>query len=426
MSALTLYRPTYASEVIAPTSKSAAHRALCAAAFADRPTTLMINTTCEDIVATCRCLTALGVKITAQDKCLTVTPIARASVQKGALLDCGESGSTLRFLLPICAALGAEARFLRRGRLPQRPLSPLWEELEAHGLMLHEEGDLLITQGRILAGDYRINAQISSQYVTGLLLALSLPDEPSTLTLTGNTESAPYIDMTLSALAQFGAAPKRTEQTQIYVLEGYRSAPLRSPCTLSVEGDFSGAAFPLALGAVGTHAVTVRGLSLDSTQGDKEILTLLTRFGADVTQKKDTVTVSPAPLTGITVDARQIPDLVPVLCVLGAKASGQTVITGAARLRLKESDRLTAMHAFISAVGGDITVTDDGLIINGGKPLTGGVADTCGDHRIAMSAAVASTFTSAPLTLTDADCVAKSYPSFFEDVIPIYGERNPL
>lgn len=417
MSTLTLQNPTYAHEVIAPTSKSAAHRALCAAAFADAPTTLYINTVCDDIEATCRCLAALGVRITRENHTLTVVPVARESVRQNALLDCGESGSTLRFLLPVCAALGANARFIRRGRLPQRPLSPLWEVLEAHGLSLCEQGELLITDGRIGAGDYSIDAQVSSQYVTGLLFALSLLDDPSTLTLLGKVESAPYINMTIATLTQFSAAPTIRKSNRTYRIHGYAEAPLHSPHALTPEGDFSGAAFPLALGAIGMHAVTVKGLNLDSTQGDKEILTLLSRFGAKITVTDGGVTVFPSPLTGIDIDAKQIPDLVPVLAVLGAAASGTTTITGAARLRLKESDRLAAMHEFLSTVGGDITVTEDGLIIHGGKPLTGGDVTTFGDHRIAMSAAVASVLTTGPLTLSDTACVAKSYPAFFDEVV---------
>ena len=230
--------------------------------------------------------------------------------------------------------------------------------------------------------------------------------------------------MTLRALACFDAAPAVTENGRVFDVKGYRAAPPRSPKALTPEGDYSGAAFPLALGAVGTHAVTVTGLAPDSAQGDMAILDLLARFGAKVTVKDDAVTVSPAPLTGITIDARQIPDLVPVLAVIAAAATGTTTVTGAARLRLKESDRLAAMQAFLSTVGGDITVNEDGLIIHGGKPLTGGKVDVCGDHRIAMSAAVAAVFTSAPLTLSDSACVAKSYPQFFSEVLCQTAERS--
>ena len=412
-----LRSPAYASEVVAPTSKSVAHRALIAAAFADRETVMPMRVSCEDIDATARCLMALGVGITKTDSGLAVTPIARDSIKKDAVLDCGESGSTLRFLLPVCAALGANVTFLRRGRLPQRPLSPLDEELKRHGLVLLEQDEKLIIRGKISAGDYSIAANVSSQYITGLLFALSLLDAPSTLTLTGKVESAPYIDMTTDMLSRFGAPPSVCGDYTAFSVAGYQAKPLRSPRELIPEGDFSGAAFPLALGAIGTHAVTVTGLTIPSLQGDSAILDLLERFGAKVKRERDTVTVFPAPLFGIDIDAAQIPDLVPILAVVAAAASGTTRITGAKRLRIKESDRLAAITAFLRTLGGDITENDDGLTIVGGKPLGGGTVDVCDDHRIAMSAAAAALLTKEAVTIPHAECVQKSYPTFFDEVV---------
>lgn len=414
---VTLKNPTYAAEVVAPTSKSAAHRALITAAFADRQTRLPMRVSCDDIDATARCLAALGVGIEKTEEGLLVTPVRRDAIVKNALLDCGESGSTLRFLLPVCAALGANATFLRRGRLPQRPLSPLREELTAHGLTLTENGAELITYGKIEAGDYCVAANVSSQYITGLLFALSLLDAPSTLTLTGRVESAPYIDMTTAMLASFGAGPEAVGEYAAFLIAGYAKKPLRSPNVMPPEGDFSGAAFPLALGAIGTHPVTVTGITLPSLQGDSAILSLLARFGAAVEIGEGCVTVSPAPLCGTDIDAKQIPDLVPILAVVAAAAKGKTRITGAERLRLKESDRLAAVTAFLKALGADITEEADGLTVVGGKPLSGGTVDACGDHRIAMSAAAAALLASGLVSIPQAECVQKSYPTFFEEVI---------
>ena len=418
---VTLQKPRYATRVAAPTSKSAAHRLLIAAAFADGETTVKMRASCADIDATVACLVALGAEITPVTGGLLVRPVARGAVKKGALLDCGESGSTLRFLLPVVAALGADATFLRHGRLPERPLAPLDAVLTAHGATLAENGAYLTVRGRIKAGEYEIAANVSSQYITGLLFALSLLDGPSTLTLTGRVESAPYIDLTCEALAAFGKAPTLCADGRRFFVESYEKLPLHSPLELTPEGDLSGAAFPLALGAIGTHAVTVTGLAPETKQGDAEILSLLARFGATVSQRDDAVTVSPAPLHGITIDATQIPDLVPILSVVAAAATGETRITGAARLRIKESDRLSAITAFLRTMGADVTELADGLIIRGGKLLRGGTLDLCGDHRIAMSAAVASLLTDEALVLPNAECVAKSYPTFFEDVIPIFG-----
>lgn len=417
---ITLNQPIFAEIVAAPTSKSAAHRMLIAAAFANAPTRMCLSGAGEDIAATCRVLTTFGAEIKVTDRengqqTLDITPIsAPAAAPIG---DCGESGSTLRFLVPVAGALGLDATFLRRGRLPERPMTPLTAELARHGVQCCDNPDgSLSVCGQLAAGDFTLPADISSQYVTGLLFALSLLDGPSTLTLTGKIESAPYIDMTLQALAAFGAPPA-CEEGRIFRVAGRRAAPLTTPCELYPEGDFSGAAFPLAAGALGSHAVTVTGLDPNTAQGDRAILDLLARFGAEVKIDKGSATVSPAPLHGITVDAEQIPDLVPILAVIAAGAKGTTVIRGAARLRLKESDRIATTAAMLRALGADVTPTEDGLIVRGGKPLSGGTVDGAGDHRIVMSAAVAALLTDRRVVICGAKAVAKSYPRFFDDVI---------
>ncbi|MBE6703355.1 MAG: 3-phosphoshikimate 1-carboxyvinyltransferase [Ruminococcaceae bacterium] len=416
---ITLHHPEFASEVVAPTSKSAAHRILIAAAFANAPSKVRISGAGADIAATVRCLAALGATVTEtreqdQSTWLEVLPIN--SPEQNAVLDCGESGSTLRFMVPIVAALGTGATFLRRGRLPDRPMEPLTGELARHGVTATDNADGSLTvSGRLTPGDYAVAANVSSQFITGLLFALSLLDAPSTLTLTGEIESAPYIAMTVGALAAFGAAPERAENGRLYRMAGRLSKPFRTPGALYPEGDFSGAAFPLAAGAVGKHPVTVSGLDLASSQGDMAILDLLARFGAKVQKSPQTgaITVSPAPLKGIAIDARQIPDLVPILAVVAANAQGQTVISGAARLRLKESDRIATTAAALRALGGKVRETADGLIIEGG-PLTGGTVEGANDHRIVMSGAIAALTARGDVTITQTEAVSKSYPQFFE------------
>lgn len=416
---ITLHKPEFAETVVAPTSKSAAHRVLIAAAFADAPTRIRVTGAGEDIAATCRCLAGLGAQIKETPDSngnvwLEITPISVPV--GGAILDCGESGSTLRFMVPVVAALGIETTFLRHGRLPERPMEPLKSELARHGVTLTDNHDGSLTVcGKLPAGEYTIAANVSSQFITGLLFALSFLKEPSTLTLTGEIESAPYIHMTTNALAAFGACPTRSDDGRVYHIQGYLKAPLHSPATIYPEGDFSGAAFPLAAGALGKHPVTVTGLDLASSQGDKAILDLLQKFGAKVTISPETgcVTVSPALLHGIRIDAKQIPDLVPILATVAATAKGQTVISGGARLRLKESDRIATTAAMLRALGGTVTETEDGLIIEGGT-LTGGTADGANDHRIVMSAAVASLAATGDVTILGTGAEAKSYPQFFE------------
>ncbi len=417
---VTLHHPEFATTVAAPTSKSAAHRPMIAAAFAGAPTRIALSGAGEDIAATARCLSAIGVSVEETDggDALLITP-AKELIDN-AIADCGESGSTLRFLVPVMGALGLTVKFLRRGRLPERPMEPLATVLREHGMTLAdgEDGSLTVG-GRLQAGQYAIAANVSSQFVTGLLFALSLLTEPSTLLLTGEIESAPYIDLTLETLAQFKAAPICTANGRLFGCPGCLAQPFRSPGEIAPEGDFSGAAFPLAAGAIGKHPVTVTGIDPTSAQGDAAILDLLYEFGAkiDVEPELKTVTVAPAPLRGIRINAKQIPDLVPVLAVVAAAAEGDTEIVGAARLRLKESDRLATTAAMLRALGGSVEEREDGLLIHGGAPLSGGTVEGAGDHRIVMSAAVAALLCDGPVTITDAEAVKKSYPLFFETAL---------
>ena len=417
---ITLNRPDFAGRVTAPTSKSAAHRVLIAAAFADRPSRIRVSGAGKDIAATVRCLVGLGAKIDEipaenGNAWLAVTPIQE--VRKSAVLDCGESGSTLRFMVPVAAALGTTATFIRRGRLPERPMEPLTSLLRAHGVTCTDnpDGSLTVT-GKLQAGRYSIAANVSSQFITGLLFALTLTEGCSELALTGKIESAPYIRMTENALAAFGAAPACTADGRLYTL---CKKPLISPGDLYPEGDFSGAAFPLAAGAIGRHAVTVEGLDLSSAQGDMAILDLLEKFGASVEKHPESgaVTVSPAPLHGIAIHAEQIPDLVPILAVIAATAQGKTVISGAARLRLKESDRIATTAAMLRALGVNVEESDDGLTVEG-TSLTGGTVAGANDHRIVMSGAIAALVANGDVTLTDAEAVDKSFPAFFKLLHP--------
>lgn len=389
--------------IAAVPSKSQAHRLLICAALADKPTDIFCPQNSEDMEATVRCLSALGAEISFAQGCYHVSPIRVA--KHGALLDCGESGSTLRFLLPVAAALGANATFLMKGRLPQRPLSPLWEELERHGCTLFRPTpDTLHCEGRLKAGSYALDGNVSSQFISGLLFALPLLAGNSDIMLTSDLESAPYVDMTRAALAAFGVkVPSWDIAPQSYhSRESYR-----------VEGDWSNAAFWLCAGAISSQ-MQVTGLDLSSLQGDRKILDILKTFGAEVTWNENSVTVKPMKLRAAEIDLRQIPDLLPPLAVVAACAEGTTCFFGGERLRLKESDRLESVAQTLNALGGQAEVTRDGLLIAGGK-LRGGWVDSRGDHRIAMMAAIASTLCAEPVILSGAEAVNKSYPDFWRD-----------
>lgn len=395
-------------EIIA--SKSQAHRLLICAAISGKDTTLLCNESSEDIDATARCLSALCADVRREANGFSVSPAPESD--ETATLDCGESGSTLRFILPVVGALGKKARLKLAGRLPQRPLSPLWEELCDHGMHLSWESETVIAcEGQLTGGNFTLPANISSQFISGLLFALPLLSEDSTLQLTGKIESARYIAMTEEALKRSGI--RFTYKDNTYTIPGGQTPCFPAGEALTVEGDWSNAAFWLTAGALG-EGITCTGLRDGSLQGDKAIADLLTKFGAIVSRDKDQFTAKKAPLQGIRIDAAQIPDLVPVLAVAAAAAEGETRIFGAERLRIKESDRLQTVSAMLSTLGADITETADGLIIRGGTLLSGGTVDSAGDHRIAMAAAIASMLCTEKVTVCGAQAVNKSYPKFWE------------
>ncbi len=393
-----------------PASKSQAHRLLICAALGESECTLRCEGASNDITATVRCLNALGADIRIEGEEITVRPIERAK-EGTCVLPCGESGSTLRFLLPLVGALGADAVFEMEGRLPQRPLAPLDAVLEEHGMRLERDGARLVCSGKLNSGTYSVSGGVSSQYISGLLMALPRLDGVSRLEVTGQLESAPYVAMTEAALEL--ARLKFEKNDNVYTVPGAQRAAMPRHC--AVEGDWSNAAFFLCMGALSPQSVTVDGLDPHSPQGDRAVLDILRRLGADVREHGGSVTVRRAALIGCTVDAREIPDLIPVLSVTAAVAQGETRIVNAARLRLKESDRLASTARLISTLGGDITELEDGLIIRGVPALAGGTADACRDHRIAMSAAVAASVSRGDVTILGSDCAAKSYPGFWDD-----------
>lgn len=365
-------------------SKSQAHRLLICAAFSDKPTLLQCAETNRDIEATADCLTALGAKILRTYSGYTVFPVK--AVPEQAELHCRESGSTLRFLLPVAGALGVDALFTMEGRLPQRPLSPLWEEMERMGCTLtRPTSDTIRCTGKLRPGAYRIDGGISSQYITGLLLALSLLGSGSQLEITGKAESRPYIEMTKSAISLFGGDPDHPGEKRFH-----------SPGAVSVEGDWSNGAFFLAANELGSH-LNLRGLDPDSPQGDRAVLGILPllRSGAP------------------RVSAADIPDLVPILSVAAASNHG-AVFTDIRRLRMKESDRVASVMAMLKSLGGRAEADDNTLTVFP-SGFTGGVVDSFNDHRIAMSAAIAATVCTGPVTVLGAECVSKSYPGFWEE-----------
>lgn len=381
---ITIFPHKLSGTVSAIPSKSQAHRLLICAAFADAPTTLLCPDTNRDIEATAECLRALGASITRTAVGYHIIP--QKQIPACATLPCGESGSTLRFLLPVACALGVNATFLMEGRLSQRPLSPLWEELERMGCTLtRPSGNTVCCEGKLRPGEYYIDGGVSSQYITGLMLALSLLQEESHLHITGKLESVPYVRMTEKALAKFSAD-----------CEHLGTQRFCSPGTLQIEGDWSNAAFFLAAKHLG-QPLEVAGLSADSPQGDRAVCDLLPLLSREHS----------------TVSAADIPDLVPILAVFAAANHG-AVFTDIQRLRLKESDRVASVVNMLRALGGSADSTKTTLTVHP-TPLSGGTVDACNDHRIAMAAAIAATVCKDPVTILGAECVNKSYPAFWAE-----------
>ena len=407
---ITLNCPRLGGVINAPPSKSVFHRVLICAAAADGVTDISCASLSDDIRATARCLCALGSRMDISDSAIRVYG-GFDCIDKDCILECGESGSTLRFMIPVAAALGKSAVFKGKGRLSERPVKPLCDALKLHSVNFNGDRLPLEMTGKLSEGDYRIRADISSQFITGLLLALPLLKGDSVVITEKKEVSAPYIDITLDVLKKFGAEVLRTPEG--YAVKGMEK--YHSPETIAVEGDYSNAAFWLVCGAIGKLPITCMGLDPLSVQGDRRIIDILNRMGGKIEIKDSFVTSFPSKLHGSEIDAENIPDLVPVICVAASAAEGRTVITNTARLRKKESDRVEAVVSLIRSLGGKIEAYENRMEVFGTGRLSGGKALSFGDHRIVMSAAVASVICSGSVTIEGAEAAAKSYPEFFTD-----------
>lgn len=418
----------FGGNIKAIASKSHAHRLLIASALSASPSRLILEETSKDIEATISCLKNLGAVITKNDDHLDIEPIPYiySKSKKDTLvhsMDAGESGSTLRFMLPIVTALGMDCEITTHNRLTTRPLSPLYEELINKGATLSKQGiSPLITKGYISPGTYTIPGNISSQYITGLLFALPLLNGDSRIKVTGEISSRPYINITLSVLASYNI--KIMENTPgEFLIPGNQVYNPVSPIT-KVEGDWSNAAFFLCAGALSNESVTVMDLSLDSDQGDKKVIDILRDFGADIEISQNSnglydITVIPKDLKASFIDAHDIPDLIPILSVLAAAAKGTTKIINYERLRIKESDRVEAIKTMLLNFGVSIEEKNDTLFITGTTDFKEAINDSVNDHRMAMSTAIASIRAKGPVTITDPYSITKSYPDFYQHFISL-------
>ncbi|WP_315068633.1 3-phosphoshikimate 1-carboxyvinyltransferase [uncultured Clostridium sp.] len=407
-------------EVKIPPSKSMAHRAVICAALGDGVSKVTNVDYSDDIIATIEAMSSLGARITKKEEHLEICGIKSPEnieanlVRSERLIDCNESGSTLRFLVPIAALFDGVNRFVGRGNLGKRPLDTYYNIFDEQNIKYsYKEGVLdLKTEGKLQSGEFKVKGNISSQFITGLLFTLPLLDGDSKILITTEMESKGYIDLTLSAMKDFGIEIINNNYEE-FIIKGnqtYKSRDYR------VEGDYSQGAFFFCADALSNNVI-LNDLKLDSLQGDKEVIDILTRMGLDIINKNNgLIGIANERLKATIIDGSQCPDIIPVVALVAALSIGTTEIINAGRLRIKECDRLAAVTSELNKLGAKIKEREDGLIIEGVKELKGGAEVwSHKDHRIAMTIAIASTVCKEPIVLKDYECVSKSYPQFWED-----------
>ena len=410
-----------------PSSKSQLHRLMILAALGEKPVIIRKKGRGADVSAMGACLSALGAAVREEDDAFHISPFPRerGDSKHSIPLPCGESGATLRFLLPLAGLLNIPVVFVREGRLPQRPLEPLLTVLRDHGMYFREEGDLLYAEGQLKAGAFLLPGDISSQFISALLLTLPFLKEDSALRITAPIGSAAYLDMTEQALESAGvtldkASLSRKEEKSLqwdslYWIKGSRIPAL--PEAVSAEGDFSAAAVYMTMGALSPQGIAITGLSPASKQADMIMLDVLQSMGADIGATPEVIAVrrAAAGLKPISFNASQAPDLVPLVAVLASLCEGESKLLGLEKLRHKESDRLAGTLNLLKALGIKAELSaDSALSITGGR-IKGASVNVQQDHRLAMAAAAAACAAAEPIEIDNEACVAKSYASFWED-----------
>lgn len=420
--------------VTPPPSKSLTHRALICNALSGNTCNIENPSLCDDCRLTGNAIGILTGTIRATSFGTPGAVLSGASADPQGtvpVIDCGSSASTLRFLLPVASALGQTVTFTGSDGLSARPLGPLISVMKSHGVVFSSDSLPLTVTGKLTPGFYSLPADISSQYLSGLLFALPLLNGKSTISLTGTKVSAAYTAMTLDLLSRFGIAVNVehdgfTVPGGQHYRAGFRAFNPAGGSLLAtgfrpvyhIEPDWSAAAFWLTASAIGGFPVTCEGLSTESLQGDREVLDIFSNFGCFISDDDNGISLIPGYLTGSYVDVTNIPDLLPPLAVLAAFSRGRTDFSGTGRLRYKETDRPLALQRLLASIGVSSDITADGFTVYGGCSLSPSSepvhVDSCGDHRIAMAAAIAATVLPRPLVLHGAECVTKSYPEFYE------------
>lgn len=405
--------------VIIPPSKSLSHRAILAAALAEGESIIENLIFSEDIEATCAAVMGLGVKILRDESTLRIQGLKKLKAPTSQI-DCNESGSTLRFLIPFASLVDGPVVFTGKGKLVTRPLDPYFNLFNDQGMSYSYEGALPLTvKGKLSPGVYKLPGNVSSQFVTGLMYVLPLLDGDSEIILESELESRDYVELTIQVLKAFGVEVVTMNSEHYYVRGNQKFRPAK----YRVEGDYSQAAFWIAAGLMGDGLV-LTDLSKETKQGDKRILEITQNMGANLVWENDNLIVESKQTNGITVDASQCPDLVPIVATLAAVSKGNTQIINAGRVRIKESDRLKAICSELKVLGANIEEEPEGLIIKGVERLSGGTVSGWNDHRIVMSLAIASSKCDSPVIIQGSEAVAKSYPHFFDVFRALGGTFN--
>ena len=387
-------------------SKSHLHRIILLSAFASSPSKIYYHgKLSKDVLATLSCIESVGAKAEITEKSIKIIPAN--PVKESAKVFCNESGSTLRFILPIFTALGINLEISVAGRLANRPLNPLNEILTANGVSLSKEYPLKVN-GKFSVRKVEIPANVSSQFISGVLMAFAVNGKGGVVKVTGDFQSKPYVDLTVHCIKQFGVKVIENENEYTVIPKTYRGKRIKA------EGDWSNAAFFMSLGAI-KGKVKVKGVQKFSVQGDKAICQILKEMGAKVKQTKNSVIVESDKLIATTINAKNIPDLIPVLSAVASVSKGETQVINAERLRIKESDRIESVKNFITSLGGVVNSTQGEITIKGAK-LSGGRVDGANDHRIVMSSAILSVACESPVIINGSEAVNKSYPQFFEEM----------
>lgn len=416
MADLKIYPSELKGEVKIPPSKSMAHRAIICAALSEGLCIIENIDYSDDIIATIDAMNSLGAKIVKHKDYIEVIGAYGndEKVKEARVIDCNESGSTLRFLVPISLLFKGSSNFIGRGNLGKRPLTTYYNIFERQGIQYsYEEGNLnLVINGELKAGTFEVEGNVSSQFITGLLFTLPLLKEDSKIIITTEMESKGYIDLTLKAMSDFGVEIINNNYRE-FIIKGNQKYNVRN---YRVEGDYSQAAFFLCADSLGND-VLCKDLDLNSLQGDKEVIDILERMNVVFNTNNIGVKgIANGELTSTVIDGSQCPDIIPVLTAVASLTNGTTEIINAGRLRIKECDRLSAVTSELNKLGAKIIEKEDGLVITGVEKLQGGVEVwSHKDHRIAMTLAIASTRCEEPIVIKDYECVAKSYPNFFED-----------